>query len=49
MDIVKTVTYWLESSEYDLDTGAILLRSKNFRMHFSLVTLRLKSYSRRLL
>lgn len=30
VDIAKTVTYWLESSEYDLDTGATLLRSKKF-------------------
>jgi HEPN domain-containing protein len=30
IDSEKTLLYWLESSEYDLDTGATLLRSKKF-------------------
>lgn len=30
MDSERTTAYWLESSEYDLDTGATLLRSKKF-------------------
>lgn len=30
IDSEKTTAYWLESSEYDLDTGATLLRSKKF-------------------
>lgn len=30
MDTIKTISYWLESSNYDLDTGATLLRSKKF-------------------
>ncbi|MFH0728059.1 MAG: HEPN domain-containing protein [Pseudomonadota bacterium] len=29
-DIAKTVSYWLESSAYDLETGTTLLRSKRF-------------------
>jgi HEPN domain-containing protein len=30
MDADKTMSYWLESSEYDLGTGATLLRSRKF-------------------
>ncbi len=29
-DVEKTIAYWTESSEYDLATGASLLRSKKY-------------------
>jgi hypothetical protein len=35
----KTIAYWAESSAYDLETGATLLRSKKYRMPCSLVIL----------
>lgn len=30
IDVEKTVSYWLESAAYDLETGKILLRSQRF-------------------
>ena len=30
MDIEKTISYWLESAAYDLETGKTLLRSKRY-------------------
>ena len=30
IDLTKTIAYWLESAEYDLETGKTLLRSKRY-------------------
>ena len=30
IDLTKTIAYWLESADYDLETGKTLLRSKRY-------------------